>query len=273
MTYAQILSLFNLKLDKETNAYFSNTEIATILNEALYRLLEDRYRAFESSNRIAEQISPLIKTVGKQLSYAIPFVANNSIGWESDWSQFNSDTSEWEFTGWLHILNAKLTVRQADVTYSASAVETTSAVTTQANQFTTQVKKLNINAENLTDPYLEGSYTDVGSHKLQDLKIFYKSLNKGILLCTRQTYGTNQSEDFLGSVWANTSDTVTLSLTVIQKPIEFTDVLLEGAASYEQLNEPGIRDLVDYAIQVANEVTRDKEGYQFISSQIQKDLI
>ena len=273
MTYAEILSLFNLKLDKETNAYFSNTEIATILNEALYRLISDRYRAFESSNRISEQISPLITTVSRNMSYAVSFFPNNGTAWSQDWQIYNPDTADWEYTGWVHILGAKIKVSQFDVTYSAAAVETTATASTDKNEFTTQLKKININSEFLSDPYLEGSFAEIGSHKLENLKIFYKSLNKGIQVCTRQPYGTNTSEDYHGLVWPNQADIVTLSLTVIQKPIEFTQALLGGTTSYEQLSESGIRDLVEYAIQVASEITRDKEEYQFISSQIQKDIM
>ena len=141
--------------------------------------------------------------------------------------------------------------------------------------FTTKLHKLNINAENLSDPYLRGRYVREGSTSgnLTDLKLFYRLINDGIEVVTQEPYGANTAEDYKGLTWANDSDDVLLLLTVIRKPIPFTSALLTGTTTHGDLTEAGQRDLVDYAIQIANEVTRDTEGYKFVSSQVQKDLL
>ena len=272
MTYAEILANFNLKLDKETNAYFSNTEIATILNEALYRLIDDRYRAFEASNRISEQLAPLVLTVEKQLMANAGIVSlenGTSSGLSIPFHFTSSNFSLDNYTGWSFILAVKLRVLQADVTFSNTAVLTTSTSQTHKNMFTYHVKKIDIGSPHLSDPYLEGRFGGVGSEKLPQGKFFYQLENNLLSIVTRQSYGSNSAEDYKGMVWANDADTVTM----IRKPVKFTEPLLATANEYKDLTEAGARDLVDYAVQIANEITRDKEGYQFISSQLQKDIL
>jgi len=276
MTYAEILANFNLKLDKETNAYFSNTEIATILNEALYRLIDDRYRAFEASNRISEQLAPLILTVEKQIMANAGLMTlqnGTSSGLIIPYNVTSSNFSLDEYTGWSYILAVKLRVLQADVTFSPSAVLTTSTQQTQKNVFTYHVKKIDIGSPHLSDPYLEGRFGGVGSENLPHGKFFYQLENNLLGIITRQTYGSNTAEDYKGMVWANDEDTVTMIVTMIRKPVKFTESLLATGNEYKDLTEAGARDLVDYAVQIANEITRDKEGYQFISSQLQKDIL
>lgn len=269
MTYAEILSTFNLKLDKEINAYFSNSEIATMLNEALYRLLDDRYRAFEASNRISEHISPLVVTVACDVAQGATFFPNNA-DTLFPIVPINVD-NEYTYTGWLYPLDVRLQLTQMAITYSATAVETTSS--TVKNHRTIQLRKLNHHNDELNDPYLEGSFAQgAGAEKFENIKVFYKLISDGIQLVTRDRF-SNASSDYEGFLTANDEDSFSLTITCIRKPTEFTSALLEGTATYKELSPAGQRDLIDYAIQVSSEITREKEEYQYISSQIQKDLM
>lgn len=273
MTYADILSLFNLKLDKETNAYFSNAEIAQILNGALYRLLEDRYRAFESSTRISEHLSPLIIEVGRDVVPAIDLYPNETNGWSTAYTEFNSELTT-EYTGWLYVLAAKIQLTQRNRTFSNTAVLQTSTNVTERNIKTVPMLKVDIGSERINDPYLEGGFPELGSHNLEDLRVYYQLRRGGIKIITREMFSTSGAHLYgiLGPD-TNSQESARILLTVIQKPTEFTASLLTGSTQYTDLTEPGTRDLVEYAIQIASEVTREKDEYQFISSQIQKDLL
>lgn len=273
MTYAEILSNFNLKLDKETNAYFNNLEIARLLNEALYRYIDDRYRAFESSNRISEQISPLVTRRGKTLNSMLTMVTikNNTSGW-APLTSTNNDLDV-EFNEWLYVLGVTLTVNQQDRNIAANATDVIETGSTKRNVYKIHCRKLDIGASYLSDPYLEGMAPGVGSHKLDQMKVYYQLFEDQIIFRTREVFGANNSEDFLSIVNADLGDTLMVELTCIRRPKEFTSALLASTNEFKELSETGTRDLLDYAIQIANEITRDTEGYQYISSQIQKDIL
>ena len=275
MTYADILSLFNLKLDKETNAYFNTTEIAQILNGALYRLLEDRYRAFESSTRISEHLSNLVVDCQQNMNAGAELYINRGIDWQIPFTDANTDLTQ-TFPGWLYILSAKVVLIQKAQTFNdTSAVLTQSDVETEKRGITIPLIKLDIGAERINDPYLEGGFPTVtGSENANDFKLFYQIQRGGIKIKTREQFHFSNQELFgvLGPDQLN-GESARVVLTVIQKPTEFNASLLAGTTTYNELTEPGIRDLIEYAIQIASEITREKEEYQFISSQIQKDLL
>lgn len=276
MTYAEIKNLFNLKLDKEVNAYFSDTEIATILNSALYRLLEDRYRAFESSSRISQHLSPLTQVVYKQMVTFSPFIPNTEIGWVQDYTSFNVDSPE--FPGWLYVLDLKLVIAKNFVDYNSSAVETTSSATQDKTTLTIPARKINIDSNYERDPYIKSNLgTGVSNEKLDDAQVNYQLVNNGIKLSFPNFNGqspvniTDAQNDFF--VWDSTDTRVSVVLTCIVKPTEFTSTNLNSTTQYTELTEAGQRDLVNYAIQITSEITREKDEYQYISSEIQKDLL
>jgi len=270
MKYVEIRDLFNLKLDKEVNGYFSDSEIAIILNSALYRLLEDRYRAFESSNRIPEHISPLVTTQVKSVSPGKLFIENVGTGW----AHMNENSGAIDFEGWLYPLDLKIELRRASRDYNANAVDT---VSTDPFDFLVRhipCKKINIDSDFESDPYLHSNYgiNIETNQNFDELKLYYQIKDGGIRLTFNQPPGFDLNYYFYGHNSPALSDIQRFILTCIAKPTEFNASNLVGTTDYVQLSEAGQRDLVNYAIQIASEITREKDEYQFITSEIQKDL-
>ncbi len=277
MTYAEIKNLFNLKLDKEVNAYFSDTEIASILNSALYRLLEDRYRAFESSNRISEHLTGLTRIVYREVAGLVPFLENNGDQWQTDTTTQNLSVLS-NFTGWLYVLDLKLSLTKKAVSYGTNAVASTSTLNTEKVTHTIPARKINLDANFERDPYLRSNLgSGVSNENLDDTQLYYQLVNGGI----KFQFPDFNAATLLGTAgstekWFNW-DIVTTSafavLTCIAKPTEFTVTNIVTNDEYTELTESGQRDLVNYAIQITSEITREKDEYQFITGEIQKDLL